>query len=230
MVKRYWLRAIIFIIILYAAGIDDSQCLYAQVTGPQEVKWIWVGSLRHWFSSGGAEIEYGRRSRAFLNTDQIDGLMWPAQYSNQDVNCGKSLWIGTTNFTDPIDGRTFPSKVVKAGRTFMFINTEIYPVEFNLIARSERPTVLVDQMRSSDLDYNDEVDQIDPNLEADRMIYNTINTTVGVTVTRKVRAFSQQYHDNYFIYEYVFKNTGIIDNTGVQKLGHFRGLLYFRLR
>ncbi len=144
--------------------------------------------------------------------------MWPAQYSNQDVNCGKSLWIGTTNFADPIDGRTFPCKVVKAGRPFMYINTEIFPAEFALIARSERPAVLVDQMSSSDLDYNDEVDQIDPNLEADRMIYNTINTTVGVTVTRKVRAFSQQYHDNYFIYEYVFKNTGIIDNTGVQKL------------
>jgi hypothetical protein len=33
---------------------------------------------------------------------------------------------------------------------------------------------------------------------------------MGITMTRRVLAFSQQYHDNYFIIEYTFKNTGYV--------------------
>jgi hypothetical protein len=218
MIKRYLSKVIIFFILCYAAGISDFRPLYAQVVGPQEIKWIWVSSLRQWFSNGGAEIEYGRRSRTFLTTDQLDGMQWPAEYIYQDVNVGKCLWIGTTDFLDPIDGRVYPYKVAKAGRIFMYLNTEIFPQEFLLIGRFEHPMVLVDQLHASDLDINDQTDLIDPDMEADRMIYNTIHTSIGVSVTRKVRAFTQQYHDNYFINEYVFKNTGIIDNSGQQKL------------
>ncbi len=53
-----------------------------------------------------------------------------------------------------------------------------------------------------------------PIYRADRMIYNVNNTGMGVTMTRKVYAYSQQNHDNYFIYDYIFKNTGIVDAEG----------------
>ena len=213
MIKKYLTKAgiTLFIFIFIIAGI----LLHAQVNGPQEIRWVRVSALHQWFSNGGAEIEYGRRSRTFLSTDQSDGLRFPGEYVNdRGVNAGKAVWIGTTNFADPIDGNTYPYKVICAGRPNMNINSEIYPVDFKLIGKFDRPGVFVDNTRASDIEYDDEVDDFDPSIPADRMIYNVINTPIGITMTRKVLVFSQQYNNNYFIYEYVFKNTGEIDNRG----------------
>jgi len=206
-----------FCLVLLLAGSS----LQAQVQGtiPQDIRWFTVGSLHQWFSSGGAEIEYGRRGRAgFESVDQLDGLNWPAQFENQDVNVGKSLWIGVPNFADPTTGKLFPHKVICAGRMFMNLGTEIFPVELKLIGKYLHPNVYVDVALASEIDYTDRVDEIDPDLPCDRMIYNTFHTGIGVTCTRRVYAYTQQYHDNYYIYEYVFKNTGIIDLSGEQKL------------
>lgn len=159
------------------------------------------------------------RGPSYLNTDENDGLRWPAQYQFQNHNVGKALWIGTTNFTDPTNGITYPYKVIPFGRFALYLNSAVYPLEFRLIGRFAAPRVTVDNVSASDLDLNDlnlagGEDQIDPTLPSDRLIYNKINTPIGVTITRKVYAFTQQYHDNYYIYEYVFKNTGLSDNTG----------------
>jgi hypothetical protein len=220
MIKEYSLKAIVLAMVVGVCTMVDFQGLQAQVTGPQEIKWLWVGSLRHWFSSASSEIEYGRRGRGpYLNTDQDDGLRWPAQYQYQDHNVGKGLWIGTTNFADPVSGQTYTHKVICLGRPQMYTDFEVFPVEFRLIGRFSHPIVTVDNVPASDLDLNDlnlssSEDLIDPNLPADRMIYNRVNTPIGITIYRKVLAFAQQYNDNYFIYEWVFKNTGLIDNSG----------------
>ena len=147
----------------------------AQVEGPQaqKIKWIVVGSLQQWFSSGGAEIEYGRRGRAgFESVDQQDGLRYPALFNYQDVNVGKSLWIGTTNFTDPVSGVTYDEKVVCAGRLFMYLGTEIFGDKLVLYGKFPHPNIYVDVVPSSRIDYDDEVDVVDPDLPCDRMIYN----------------------------------------------------------
>ena len=195
--------------------------IHGQVDGPirQEIKFLSISSLRHWISSGGSEIEYGRRGRAaFEAVDQLDGLNWPAEYNFQDVNVGKSLWIGTKNFEDPVSGITYPYKVVCAGRLNMYLGNEIYPEELTLIGKSDHPLVYVDDEISTNRDFDDIVDVVDPNLPSDRMIFNKFHTSMGISVKRKIYAFSQQYHDNYYIYEYVFTNTGIIDETGEKKL------------
>lgn len=214
-IKKTIIKLSALVFIIFAAQID------AQIQGSQshEIKWLSVSSLEHWFSNGGAEIEYGRRGRAgFQNVDQLDGLLYPAQYNSQDVSVGKSLWIGTTNFNDPVSQVTYPYKVVSAGRLNMFLGTEIIADELKLIGNRDHPSVFVDNARASDLDFDDEVDEIDEDLPADRMIYNTVHTSIGVSFTRKVYAFTQQNHDNYYIYEYVFKNTGIIDESGEKKI------------
>jgi hypothetical protein len=215
MIKKYLAKVSILVSLYCVFETIGLPQLHAQVTGPQEIKWIRVNSLHQWFSNGCAEIEYGRRSRTFLTTDQLDGLRWPGEYvNNRGVNVGKAMWIGTTNFADPVDGVTYPYKVICAGRPEMHLNEEIWPVELTLIGRFDRPTVIVDGARASDIEYDDETDQIDPTIASDRMIVNRIHTPIGISVTRKVYVFTQQYHDNYFIYEYVFKNTSIIDNLG----------------
>jgi hypothetical protein len=220
MIRIYMKKFLLLVTICCAFGMVNIYKSYAQVEGniAQQVKWIQVNSLHHWFSNGGAEIEYGRRGRGqYLAIDQMDGLGWPGEYGNKVyTNVGNSLWIGTTNFADPVSGKLYRHKVVGAGRRFMYLGTEIFPEKLTLIAKFARPEVIVDDINASNLDYNDDVSEIDPNIPADRMMLNVVNTPIGITVTRKILAFTQQYNDNYFIYEYVFKNTGIIDNRGTQ--------------
>ncbi len=176
----------------------------------QETKWIKIGSLHSWYMASGSEPEVARRG---LISDQQDGLRWPAQYRNQDTQAAKALWIGTTNYTD-VRGTTYAHKVVHVGPRVWDDELEFMPVSFKLIGRYQHPAVIVDGVSASDLDFDDNLDEIDESIKPDRIIYNVVNTSIGITMTRKIMAWSQQYHDNYFIYEYVFKNTGIVDKQG----------------
>lgn len=222
MINKYLKKLFMYFSLLGICIILFQSNIYAQVDGTQEheIKWMSVNALRQWYSNGGAEIEYGRRGRTgFLSSDQLDGLNWPAEYiKNKGVNVGKSLWIGTTNFDDPVSGVTYPFKVVCAGRLNMSLGTEIITDEHKLIGKFEHPAVFVDDARASVRDFDDEVDEIDPNIAADRIIYTRFHTTVGISCTRKIHAFTNQNHDNYHIIEYVFTNTGIIDDSGTPQL------------
>lgn len=174
----------------------------------QEVKWLRVGSLHSWFSSFGSEIEVGRIS------DQLDGLRWDAQFAYSDHQAAKGLWIGATNYYDRTLEATLPYKVISVGTRIANPVTEIIPVEFYMKGRFNAPTVIVDGFFATNNRLNDVVDIVDENIPADRIIYNTLNTYIGLSYTRKLMAFSQQNHDNYYIYEYTFKNTGIVDKEG----------------
>ncbi len=189
-----------------------------------ETRWIAVGMLHDWFSSAGCEIEVGRRH---LVSDQQDGLRWPAQFRYQDCKAAKALWIGATNYYDPIAGQTFDYKVVHCGPRVLNEESEFMPVLFKMYGKFERPLVLVDGIPAGFLDYMDFVDEVDPNLPADRILYNIVNTQIGITVKRTIYAFSQQYHNNYFIYDYVFKNTGIIDKKGTRYEQTLQGVIFF---
>lgn len=176
-----------------------------------ETKWIAIGSLHNWYSSAGCEIEVGRRH---LIPDQQDGLRWPADAKYQDSQAAKALWIGATNYHDPIVDKNFNYKVIHVGPRHFDENNEYIPVEFKMIGRFDSPLVYVDGLPASNGTFMDMVDEVDPTLRADRLLYNVVTTSMGLTITRKIYAFSQQHHDNYFIYDYVFKNTGIYDKDG----------------
>lgn len=188
-----------------------SPPLFSQIEGPHEIKWLRIGSLHSWFSNAGAEIEYGRRTRAHLE-DQVDLLRWPAEFQFQDHCAAKAMWIGTTNYDDPVSGSTYPYKVVGIGTQKANLLHYFMPFEFKMIGRFHHPVVIVDGDIATDNYLEDITDEIDETIKADRLIINKLHSSIGITVTRTIMAFSQQNHDNYFIYEYVFKNTGIVDN------------------
>ena len=198
---------------LHAQGIQGTQS--------QVIKWMSVSALRSWFSNFGAEGEYCRRDRAtYVAQDQIDGMCWPNEYNirMKGIKVSKGLWIGTTNFADPVSNTTYPHKVVCVGPRGVFSGTEITADEFSMIGRFKHPIVYVNNAGASARDNDDDVDVEDRELLPDRMIFNTFHTSIGVTVTRRVLAFSQQYHDNYYVCEYTLKNTGIIDESGQPRL------------
>jgi len=213
--KFYW----IFVILLLVLLLNLSNNAIGD-----ETKWIAIGSLHDWYSSAGCEIEVGRRH---LIPDQQDGLRWPALYRYQDCQAAKALWIGATNYYDPIVDKTFNYKVVHVGPRHFDENNEFMPVEFKLVGRFDSPLVLVDGIPACNTTFMDNVDEVDPNLKADRMLYNVVNTSIGITITRRIYAFSQQYHDNYFIYDYVFKNTGIYDKQGNTHPQKLEGVVFF---
>ncbi len=175
-----------------------------------EAKWIKFGNLHNFFQAHGSEPEeaYG--------SEQQFGFRWPAWFDHQDMQAAKGIWIGVTDFDDPIANKTYPYKVVHTGPRPQAGSeqNEIMPEEFKLVARYTSPTVLVDGAIASDLFYDDQVDELDLTLPADRMILNRCHSSVGISFTRKIYAYSQQYYDNFFIYDFTFENTGIWNLDG----------------
>jgi len=199
-----------FFVILFMLFFSFPEGIYSQ-----EVKWIKVGNLHNWFRADGCEPEVGRTN---LQDDQQDGLRWPAEFHGApdrmvDNLAAKALWIGTTNYTDAeqYGGVSYPFKVVHIGPRGWDTEREFIPIEFKLIGRFNHPDVFVDGLQGTDLQFNDIVDEVDPNLRADRMIFNVVNTSIGITMTRKIYAFTHPDHNNYFITEYIYKNTGNVD-------------------
>ena len=164
-------------------------------------KWIQIGSMHNWYSEKGWEIEEGNV------LSQQYGLRWPAQYQYQDMQAAKGLWIGTTNYTDD-RGINYPFKVVHVGPRVNG-DFEFYPLQFDLYAKFERPRVFVDGDPS--FAALEELTAVTDTLKADRMMLTVANTAVGLTMTRRIYAFSQQYHDNYHIFDITFTNTGNTD-------------------
>ncbi|MGH7495469.1 MAG: hypothetical protein ACREOO_24180 [bacterium] len=166
-----------------------------------KTKWLAAGSLHNWFSEIGCEIEEG------LEKVQQFGLRWPAIFEYQDLQAAKGLWLGVANFTDEF-GTTYPHKVVHVGPRVSG-SGEFFPMEFKMVSRFAPPLVYVDGAQSFGPPLENE--EVDPAMPADRMIINVTNTQTGITMTRKIMQFSQQYHDNYMVYEYTLTNTGNTD-------------------
>jgi hypothetical protein len=195
--KRFFLPASWVCLLLLLAG--STTVGYAQYA----IKWMSAGSLHNWYSAIGCEIEEGRVRR------QQDGLRWPAIYQYQDMQAAKALWIGAKDFTDE-RGLSFPHKVVHVGPRVSGAR-EFFPIQFEMTSRFEPPEVFVDGALSQGEATVDN-DKVDPSMKWDRVIVNVVNTQTGITMTRKIFQFSQEYHDNYIVYEYVFTNTGNVDD------------------
>ncbi len=182
----------------------------AVVSYAAEVRWIKVGSLHNFYQKIGCEPEsdYGN--------EQQFGLRWPAFYENQDMQAARGMWIAVKDYYDPVVGVNYEYKIAHSGpRPRVDIATnEFMPVSFGMKGRFAAPSVIVDGELSSDLVWDDNVDSYDPTLPADRVIYNRVNTSTGITMDRTIYGYSQPYYDDFFIYEYVFTNTGICNIDG----------------
>lgn len=169
----------------------------------QGVRWLGVGSLHNFYMESGMEREHA------LVASQQYGLRWPAIYSYQDMQAAKGLWIGTTDFVDAAN-TSWAYKLVHVGPRVPGTG-EFFPVELKMVSRYEPVIVTVDGLES--LDIPKDADEIDPDLPSDRMIYNKVNTAIGITMERRIYQWGNSYHDNYHIQDYTFTNTGIIDGT-----------------
>ena len=172
--------------------------IFAQTDVP-EARYIRIGELQSLFSSYGAE-------RAWNNV-YYEGLSWPSQYSWQDNAVIERYWIACRDFTDA-GGVNYPYYGIYVTKSY--VGLHLFPVELKQIARNRLPDVYINGIKQM-TDEEEQVDEYDPNLPADRMVVNVVNTSMGLTMTRKIYAFSHPNHDDYFIKEYIFENTGNTD-------------------
>ncbi|MBL7137122.1 MAG: fibronectin, partial [Candidatus Marinimicrobia bacterium] len=188
-----------FIIFFILIELLIAHNLFGQVP-PEMKKWIKIGYLHHYYSARGGEWGWND------NTNLFDGLRWPANYYNQDNFCIIRTWLVCRDFTDE-NGINWSYKSAFMGG--MEPGSSV-PIVHKMISRFQPPLVYVDGQLSSELVTG--IDEIDPNLPCDRKITNIVRTPLGITMTRNIYAFSQQYHSNYFIIEYFLENTGNINN------------------
>jgi hypothetical protein len=194
---KYKHCSIIFILIVILT-ISASDLLYGQY----DIKWMTVGSFQSPYSSGGAmrEHEVGEGSEALIS-------IYPAMGYHTGNMTSQALWVGAKDFTDK-DGVHFDYKMSTLGPRATGGIT-VYPISIKVVGRFKNPTVWVDGAQT--YERYTFVDSIDKNMKADRMIITINNNNLGITMERRVYAFSQEFHDNYHINEYIFTNTGNID-------------------
>jgi hypothetical protein len=192
-------------LLLIGASAILAAALPQRAAAQGEVKWMTAGSLQNWFSSMGCEIEVGRSS----NADQQDGLQWPAWYNYQDCQAAKGLWIGARDYTD-VNGTNWTEKVVHVGPRVRGTG-EFVPVKFEMISKYTPTDITVDGAPADNSSKFVDNNAVNPNQKPDRMIINVVNTSIGITMTRKIMQFSNQYHDNYMIFDYTFTNTGNVN-------------------
>ncbi len=170
-------------------------------------KWMDIGSFQTWFSNAGSEYE---EQRVLV---QQDGDRWPAIYPNQDMEAAKGIWIGVTNWKDA-QGVTWPYKVIHFGPRYDGDASEFVPQAFTTTDKFQLPSVIVDGNPSYAIP--PDVDNVDASLKEDRLIFDSVQTSIGLTMVRRIIGFSQQYNDNYIIYDYTFKNNSNQALTGLR--------------
>lgn len=164
-----------------------------------------IGSLNNIYSETGGQQEY-------WNND-VNGLRWPA-IRRAGVLRADALWIAAQNLQDA-DGTTYPVRIVHVGPRSNGAG-EFFPISFNTVSKFEPPQVTVDGLDS--YEFFPDNDAVDPDLPADRMIVSKVNTLLGISLTKRVYAYSQPFNDNYHIQEYVLTNTGNADADEEQEL------------
>jgi len=189
-----WLAAIA-VLLLALGGADTAQ---AQFT----FRWLNVGDFQHRYSGGGAQPEI---------YDPFPTMVWPGIVNSAPGGVAymhaMGTWISVKNFTSE-NGDQFPVRVSHIGPRFDGVG-EFFEEQNVLIGQFENPETTVDGLDT----FKDVVvvDVVDPSLKSDRMVVNVVNSSVGITMERRAIQFSNQYHDDYHITEYLFTNTGNVD-------------------
>jgi hypothetical protein len=185
-----------FILALMLSGIWFSA--FSQVVSTDK-RYVRIGELQNHYTAYGSD-------RAWNNT-YYEGLQWPAGYFYQDNSVIRRQWIGCADFTSAKNEHYDHFAITFSEGN---VNTALFPVELKQTGRFALPTVYVD---GTDVNapYASDVDVIDETIIPDRIVVNKVNSLMGLTITRTIYAFSQQYHNNYFIQIWKLENTGNTD-------------------
>ena len=177
------------LLLLLVGPVKDAQAQWVP-------KWLNVGDFQMDYLSSGARTE----------CDEC-GWYYPGIEPRSSYMRWIGLWVSARNVTDET-GRNWPIRVSHSGLRVTGVG-EVFDVKHILTSKYEQPTVEVDG--AATFAEPVVVDEVDPNLPADRMVTTVDNFSVGITMERKAMAWSHPDHQGYHIIEYTFTNTGNVD-------------------
>lgn len=162
-------------------------------------QWLDIGTYHHAYSESGAR-HWGAETPA--------GMEYPAILRHSGQTVANAFWIGIKDWKDP-NGKHYPYYVANLGPNEAGA-FHTYPIQNKLIGRYEDTVVEV----NGELSFDKEaiLEEVDPGLPADRMVHNVHNMSMGISVDRKMYAYTNEYHDNYHLIEYTYCNTGNTDD------------------
>jgi len=160
--------------------------------------WVDIGEMQSRYSEVGAHPEGPTGNRS---------IEWPSIIRGSGHYRSKAYWIGLKNWTDEF-GRQWEYHNARVGPR-PDGSTYFTPIETRLIAKWEDTEVFVDGAAS--FDKIAIVDEVDPGLVADRVLYQKYRTNQGVETERTVYAYSNQVHDDFHIIHRKMTNTGNTD-------------------
>ena len=163
------------------------------------VQWLDIGAYRHAYSQSGARHWASETPR---------GKEFPAIMRHASHNLSNAFWIGLKDWTDA-RGQHYPYYVARLGPNEQGA-FYTYPIQNKLVGRY--PDTVVEVNGEPSFDKEATLDEIDPGLPADRMLHNVNNMSMGITVDRKIYAYTNEYHDNYHLKVFTYCNTGNIDD------------------
>ncbi len=208
--KKTFLIGTIFLIILFFTGMP----LYAAGV----YKWVNVGKI--WakiFDNGHqSETEGGNDAVRY----EFGGNQNPNRSFSRFYFRNNGTRIGVKNWKDE-NGTLYPVRL--AGAPFgtsdavqiMFVVPDENGITIHRYFRYTPPKISVDGMVLNDPFPFDDGDHVAPEKipgTADIMIESRIRTWIGLDVHQRVLGWSQKNHDDYAIWDLVFKNTGNIDH------------------
>ena len=86
------------------------------------------------------------------------------------------------------------------------------PIELTRYWLYDLPDRIVNGTDWSEADWQG-VDEVNENMFCEQMVEATVNTSLGLTFIQKAYAFTNSDYDDFVIVEYIFKNTGNIDDS-----------------
>lgn len=159
-------------------------------------KWLNVGDYQNRYLSGGAAPE----------GDEV-AWYYPGIRPRSAYSRWRGVWISARNVTDET-GRQWPVRTSHIGPRFTGVG-EVFDISQTLISKYPQPTVEVDG--AATFSEPVVVDEVDPSIAPDRMVVQSINTSIGINMEQRAMQWSHPDHENYHIVEYVFTNTGNVD-------------------
>ena len=195
------LRALLVVLLLIGAT-REAQAQFATT-------WMDIGEMHHGYSELGAHPE---------STMGQTGLQWPAILRGSAHTRAQAYWIGVKNWTDP-SGQPWDYRVARIGLR-PDGSSFFTPVETRLTARFEDTEVIVNGLQSFHritgdfLPTTDKiglVDAVDPDLPADRVLYQKYRSILGIDTERWVYAYANEQHDDYHLIRRRMVNSGNTD-------------------
>ena len=205
----------IFIILLLA--------VCGQITA-QVIKTVKVGNMRLRVHDGGHQSfaimtpfygSFGFITMDFDNNDLPDKLFGHYTISEAGTLISCVNWKDTTGTTIPY--KTSGANIYISESLYtMFAVPETNGRTMHRYMRYQPPAIVVDGKYINESFPNDDMDEVAPDkfpdgCTADIMVESAIRTNIGLDVRQRVLGWSQKNHDDYVIYDLIFKNTGNID-------------------